>query len=195
MMAHADRPRRAARRRLLRLAASVVAALAFGAGAQAQSTRWQALGGAATWIESRAWGGGYRLVLDETDGQGPSARAVSLPGGGAPELTLGCSARQPAASIWRFRIGATPPGSGIANVPGAEARLEQALARLFGVGGTVRLFNERDTEFARFAVRPANDGLETGTLTRVDVQSFIDAATHMLGALSQIADRLPCTRR
>jgi hypothetical protein len=23
----------------------------------------------------------------------------------------------------------------------------------------------------------------------------IDAATHMLGALSQIADRLPCTRR
>lgn len=161
----------------------------------------------ANWIEAHSWGGGVRFVFELEQSSAAGSPASSFLAGGAPEFTLGCANPDPAKSYWRFRVGSTPPGSGITSRD--EIAHEKGMAHYFGAPGTLVLFDEMDKEMKRFPLLPKNGALETERLEREDVQSFLNASairaetprilfesgTVMLkGALDKMS-KLPCAAR
>lgn len=124
------------------------------------------------WIESYAWGGGARYVFGEP-AKGVSA-ALQIPGGAAFEFVFGCHDSNPATSYWRFRVGATPAGSGVTEA--SEIAYDKALKRLFGVPGAMVLLDDRNRETRRIALTPRIDGLETGALREDEVQAVLNAS-------------------
>ncbi|WP_330084967.1 hypothetical protein [Methylocystis iwaonis] len=142
------------------------------------------------WIEDRSWGGGARFVFDlkqslaadaahrdflagtefATNVRPPSLKFLA---GGGPEFTFGCTDRDPAKSYWRFRVGVTPPGSGITSRD--EIAYEKGIKYYFGAPGTLILLGEADKEIRRIPLAPSNDALETAALTQDDVQAILNA--------------------
>lgn len=167
-----------------------------------------AIDGGARWMESRAWGGGVRTLIDLPERQRPGEPSLSFLGGAAPEFTLGCSSPQPDAGRWRFRAGFSPPGAVIGRIPGAERAYETGVANATGAAGVVILRDEKNQEFRRFPLQPANSGLETGALSPADMKAFTDAsairvvtprlvleaASHDLGLELKKLSRSPCGR-
>lgn len=157
------------------------------------------------WIESNAWGGGVRYVFGEPE-KGATV-SLQIPGGAAFEFVFGCQDSNPATSYWRFRVGATPAGSGVTEA--SEIAYDKALKRLFGVPGTMVLLDDRNRETRRIALSPRNDGLETGALREDEVQAVLNASairaegpgflletgTFQLGATLQKQRKLRCVRR
>ncbi len=143
------------------------------------------------WIEDRSWGGGARFVLNlkeslkadaahrdlfagtefETNERPPSLKFLA---GGDPEFTFGCADRDPAKSYWRFRVGVTPPGSGIPSKD--EIAYEKGVKYYFGAPGMLVLLGEADKQTRRIPLAPSDDALETGALTQDDVRAILNAS-------------------
>jgi hypothetical protein len=129
----------------------------------------------ATWIEAYDWGGGARFVFELQQSREAGAPSLNFLAGGAPEFAFGCADQDPTKSYWRFRVGATPPGSGVTSRD--EIAHERGMKYYFGAPGTVILFDEMDKELERFPLVVTSWGtLETGRLTREEVKSFTDAS-------------------
>ncbi|WP_434520179.1 hypothetical protein [Methylosinus sporium] len=176
------------------------------------------------WIEDRSWGGGARFVLNlkqslaadaahrdflagtefETKVRAPSLKFLA---GGDPEFTFGCVDRDPAKSYWRFRVGITPPGSGITSKD--EIAYEKGIKYYFGAPGMLVLLGEADKEIKRIALAPSDDALETAALTQDDVEAilnasviraktpriFFESGTSALKAMIDGNPKLPCAAR
>lgn len=113
------------------------------------------------WSESHAWGGGARHVF--ADPGSAVGRDLALPGGAAIEFVVGC--RSDAASgkgYWRFRVGATPPGSGVTAAD--EKAYAEALKQLFGTRASLVLVDAGGQRTDVLELRPVDGGLETVAL-------------------------------
>ncbi|BBU63825.1 hypothetical protein MSC49_37600 (plasmid) [Methylosinus sp. C49] len=162
----------------------------------------------ATWIEAYDWGGGARFAFDLEQSQEAGAPSLNFLAGGAPEFAFGCADPDPTKSYWRFRVGATPPGSGVTSRD--EIAHERGMKYYFGAPGTLILLDEADKEMMRVPLAPQNGALETAALTRGDVQAIL-AASAIRAETSRIyfesttsalketieggAQKLPCATR
>lgn len=115
-------------------------------------------GETADWSESHAWGGGVRHVFAELGTAG--AGDLSLPGGAAIEFVFGCRADALSGKgYWRFRVGATPPGTGI--TAAEEKAYGKAVNRLFGTAASLVVVDASGRATDRLALEPVDGGLET----------------------------------
>ncbi|MBG0808370.1 hypothetical protein IY145_03145 [Methylosinus sp. H3A] len=161
----------------------------------------------ANWIEAFDWGGGARFVFDLKQSQEAGAPSLNFLAGGAPEFSFGCADQDPTKSYWRFRVGATPPGSGITSRD--EIAHEKGMKYYFGAPGMLVLLDEVDKEIRRTLLTPRNGALETAALTQDDVQAilnasairaetpriFFESATSALKATIDGNSKLPCATR
>lgn len=161
----------------------------------------------ATWTEAYSWGGGVRFVFDIEQSREAGAPSLNFLAGGAPEFTFGCADPDPTKSCWRFRVAATPPGSGITRKD--VIAHEKGMKYYFGAPGTLILLGAADKEIKRFPLLPKNGALETAPLAHEDVQSvlnafairaetpriFFESGTFMMkGSLDKMS-KLPCAGR
>lgn len=115
-------------------------------------------GETADWSESHAWGGGVRHVFAEPGNAG--AGDLSLPGGAAIEFVFGCRADAVSGKgYWRFRVGATPPGTGI--TAAEEQAYGRALKRLFGTRASLVVVDAEGRKTDVLDLQPIDGGLET----------------------------------
>ena len=130
-------------------------------------------GETADWSESHAWGGGTRHVFAEPGSA--VGDGLSLPGGAAIEFVLGCRADAVSGKgYWRFRVGATPPGSGI---PAADEKAYgRALNRLFGTRASLVLVDAGGRQTDVLDLRPVDGGLETVALWDEVMAAMFDAS-------------------
>ncbi|MBV5262476.1 hypothetical protein [Pinisolibacter aquiterrae] len=130
-------------------------------------------GETADWSESHAWGGGVRHVFAEPGTAG--AGDLSLPGGAAIEFVFGCRADAVSGKgYWRFRVGATPPGTGITAVE--EKAYGKAVNRLFGGAASLVVVDASGREADRLALQPVDGGLETVGLWDEVIAAMFDAS-------------------
>ena len=124
------------------------------------------------WSESHAWGGGVRHVF--ADPGSAVGGDLSLPGGAAIEFVFGCRADAVSGKgYWRFRVGATPPGTGITTA--GEKAYGKALKALFGTGASLVLVDAEGRQTDRFDLRPVDGGLETVALWDEAMAALFDA--------------------
>lgn len=130
-------------------------------------------GETADWSESHAWGGGVRHVFSEPGNT--VAGDLSLPGGAAIEFVLGCRADAVSGKgYWRFRIGATPPGTGVTTAD--EQAYGKAVKRLFGTPASLVVVDAAGRETDRLDLRPVDGGLETVGLWDEVMAAMFDAS-------------------
>ncbi|MBL1257835.1 hypothetical protein JJT62_13445 [Methylocystis sp. Sn-Cys] len=128
----------------------------------------------ANWIEAFDWGGGARFVFDLKQSKEAGAPSLNFLAGGAPEFAFGCADQDPTKSYWRFRVGATPPGSGITSRD--EIAHERGMKYYFGAPGMLVLLDEADKEIKRTPLTPRNGALETAALRQDDVRAILNAS-------------------
>lgn len=128
----------------------------------------------ATWFEAYDWGGGARFMFDLKQSKEAGAPSLYFLAGGALTFTFGCAEPEPAKSYWRFRVGASEPGSGI--TAKEEIVHEKGMKYYFGASGTLVLMGEMDKEIKRIPLAPRNGALETAALTHDDVQAILNAS-------------------
>ncbi len=130
-------------------------------------------GATADWSESHAWGGGVRHVFSDPGRAG--AGDLSLPGGAAIEFVFGCRADASSGKgYWRFRVGATPPGTGI--TAAQEKAYATAVKRLFGTPASLVVVDGEGRETDRLDLQPVDDGLETVGLWDEVIAGMFDAS-------------------
>ena len=130
-------------------------------------------GETADWSESHAWSGGVRHVFAEPGKAG--ADALTLPGGAAIEFVFGCRADAVSGKgYWRFRVGATPPGTGI--TAAEEKAYGKAVNRLFGKAASFVVVDASGRETDRLALEPVDGGLETIGLWDEEIAAMFGAS-------------------
>jgi len=130
-------------------------------------------GETADWSESHAWGGGVRHVFAEPGTAG--ADDLSLPGGAAIEFVFGCRADAVSGKgYWRFRVGATPPGTGITATE--EKAYGKALKRLFGARASLVVVDAEGRKTDVLDLQPVDGGLETVAIWDEVMAAMFDAS-------------------
>lgn len=127
----------------------------------------------AGWVKSHAWSGGVRHVFAEPENG--AAGTLSLPRGVAFEFVFGCRADAISGkSYWRFRVGATPVGSGI--TAASEKAYSKAVKWFFGSQGLLVLLDASGRETNRLPMQPTDGGLETVALWDEVARAMLEAS-------------------